>query len=580
MSQHVFLTEENNQIYINVSVPEINIQDFKIDYGGYGGIKRLSVILINTITNERETVVSRDPDTFQRKASRKVEKWLKKQRKDNGKLLAELRTKEAELEREKLFDLLKFMVQENLDIRSEVFHKSDKYDTKKPQKPSIKRLDDLPNKPSKSSFSVDINFFDNIFVSSKKKKINRYKNAYRNALQAWEKEKKEISKRNKEKEKWNKQIQSNWEERLEKWEIKKANFYKEQEIYNQKIDKLFNKTLEKPSNIEEYFKLTLSRLDELLPETFDNDLELEYRNGTLILNYLIPNQEDLPTLEKVTYIISRDDFTEKYINNTKSKKLYERTIYGLVISVIHYVFEVDKNNTLEAVAVNGISKERNKKTGKKQTKTVLSIQVERDEFEELDLLHVDPKECFKGLKGISSGTLVDKVPIKPIMKISKDNSRFIENENVIDTLNDTNNLAAMDWQDFEHLIRDIFEKEFSKNGGEVNVTQSSRDQGVDAIAYDPDPIKGGKLVIQAKRYTNTVGVQYVRDLYGTVINEGANRGILITTSDYGSESHNFVKDKPLSLINGQELLYLLKKHGYSAKIDIAEAKKVLGLGDQ
>lgn len=81
------------------------------------------------------------------------------------------------------------------------------------------------------------------------------------------------------------------------------------------------------------------------------------------------------------------------------------------------------------------------------------------------------------------------------------------------------NLAEMDWEDFEHLIREVFGKEFSSNGGEVRVTQASKDGGVDAVAFDPDPIRGGKIVIQAKRYTSTVGVSAVRDLYGTVMNE-------------------------------------------------------------
>ena len=52
---------------------------------------------------------------------------------------------------------------------------------------------------------------------------------------------------------------------------------------------------------------------------------------------------------------------------------------------------------------------------------------------------------------------------------------------------------------------------------------------MDAIAFDPDPIRGGKYVIQAKRYTRTVDVSAVRDLYGTVMHEGADRGILVTT---------------------------------------------------
>jgi restriction system protein len=69
----------------------------------------------------------------------------------------------------------------------------------------------------------------------------------------------------------------------------------------------------------------------------------------------------------------------------------------------------------------------------------------------------------------------------------------------------------MDWGDFEHLIRELFEKEFASPGGDVKITQASSDGGVDAVAFDPDPITGGKIVIQAKRYTRTVGVSAVRD---------------------------------------------------------------------
>jgi restriction system protein len=94
---------------------------------------------------------------------------------------------------------------------------------------------------------------------------------------------------------------------------------------------------------------------------------------------------------------------------------------------------------------------------------------------------------------------------------------------------------------------------------------------VDAVAFDPDPVKGGKYVIQAKRYTNTVDVSAVRDLYGTVLNEGANRGILVTTSNYGRDAYEFAQDKPITLLNGENLLYLLQKHGYHYRIDSSEA---------
>jgi HJR/Mrr/RecB family endonuclease len=60
-------------------------------------------------------------------------------------------------------------------------------------------------------------------------------------------------------------------------------------------------------------------------------------------------------------------------------------------------------------------------------------------------------------------------------------------------------------------------KVFAEYGSEVRVTQASRDGGVDAIAFDPDLIRGGKFVIQAKRYNKVVPVSAVRDLYQTLV---------------------------------------------------------------
>ena len=101
----------------------------------------------------------------------------------------------------------------------------------------------------------------------------------------------------------------------------------------------------------------------------------------------------------------------------------------------------------------------------------------------------------------------------------------------------------------------------------------SRDHGVDAVMYDPDPVRGGKYVLQAKRYTRPVDVAAVRDLYGTVVNEGANRGILVTTSSFGPDSYDFAKDKPISLVDGPNLVAMLRKHGHRYRIDLEEARK-------
>lgn len=78
-------------------------------------------------------------------------------------------------------------------------------------------------------------------------------------------------------------------------------------------------------------------------------------------------------------------------------------------------------------------------------------------------------------------------------------------------------------------------------------------------------------MIQAKRYKHTVGVSAVRDLYGTLQNEGASKGILVTTSGYGKAAFDFAAGKPIELLSGSNLLYLLEEHsGIRARIQAPE----------
>jgi restriction system protein len=192
----------------------------------------------------------------------------------------------------------------------------------------------------------------------------------------------------------------------------------------------------------------------------------------------------------------------------------------------------------------------------------------------INLAKVDAKACFRQLKGVGSSKLHSITPVAPIINLRREDERFVPARAVVERLNEGSNPAAMDWEDFEHLIREIFEQEFTASGGEVKVTQASRDGGVDAVAFDPDPIRGGKIVIQAKRYTNTVGVSAVRDLDGTLMNEGATKGILVTTSDYGPDAYEFANGKPITLLNGANLLHLLEKHGTKAHINLVEARQL------
>lgn len=119
-------------------------------------------------------------------------------------------------------------------------------------------------------------------------------------------------------------------------------------------------------------------------------------------------------------------------------------------------------------------------------------------------------------------------------------------------------LHDMDPIEFEVLVKDLL----TKMGFQTSMTKITGDGGIDIDAYNPEPIVGGKVVVQCKRYAGTIGSPVIRDLYGAMTSVRASKGILITTSDFSVEARRFAEDKPLELINGRQLVQLLNRHGF------------------
>lgn len=340
-------------------------------------------------------------------------------------------------------------------------------------------------------------------------------------------------------------------------------YEKEKEKYNNEITEWKEKFENGQKDaVEKYIKIVLE--NSKYPSDFEKDYEIEYKPNEkiLIVAYNLPNTEKITNIEGYKFVKTKNEIRPVEMKKSAYEYFYENTIFNITLRTIHEVFESTDEHVINMVVFNGFVTGIDPSNGKDFTNCIISLQVDRNEFENINLERIDSRECVRVLKGVFAGKLAQLAPVKPIMNLDREDRRFIETKEVLDNLEGENNLAEMPWEDFEHLVREVFAKEFSKEGAEVKVTQSSRDGGVDAIAFDPDPIRGGKFVIQAKRYNNVVPISAVRDLYGTMINEGATKGILVTTSYFGTDSQNFVKDKPLTLIDGQNLIYMMKKYGY------------------
>ena len=438
-------------------------------------------------------------------------------------------------------------------------------------------LPDEPVLPPKPEYIEPIASFWQKMTGKGNSMKAEYQNNYNQAIKDWELQIRQINDGyESEKQHYNNLLADigNQRKSIEKTiETEKVKYLEKVAETKKEIDALMQAyQIREPYAIEEYCEIVLN--NSIYPDYFPKEFELEYNpdNSLLIVNYFIPEPELLPKEKDVKFSTTKNEATSIFFSEKDLSERYNRVVYMIIIRTIHEIFESDSINAIDFVCINGFINHLNKATGNKELKCIATISTSKEEFNSLNLAQINPEACFKQLKGIAAKKLIDLTPVAPIIKMDKSDSMFIDAKDVLHAVDDSVNLAAMDWEDFEHLIREIFGKEFSQYGGEVKVTQSSRDGGVDAIVFDPDPIRGGKIIIQAKRYANVVGVSAVRDLFGTVMNEGANKGIIVTTSYFGKDAYDFAKNKPLTLIDGSNLLYLLGKHGHKAKIDLEQAK--------
>ncbi len=501
------------------------------------------------------------------------EMWAKKCEADQKRSQIELQstaainlTQQAEMAQSDLLAILKNNSNMDIDTSINPFLRNDVYMQPLPQSPIFYDIPVMP-KRTDATYNPTIGFFSKLF-GGEQRIIMENNSRFENAYAYWQKVATEIQDKNA-------LGKQNYEFELSRWNEGKNEFEQLKENYNSEIYDFWN-SLESADNesICRYFVNIIERLS--IPIDYNNTFDFEYLSDSKIavLDFCLPEMSELPNLKKVTYNKTQQTLKETYHTEPYMKKTYDQVIYQIVLSLLNIIFKADCNfNYLESLVINGRVNTIDRATGQEISPFILSVSVKKDSFASLNLENIDAKEWFKSNKGVSAATFSTVTPVMPLIQMSRDDSRFVEGYDVVNSIDNSTNLAAMDWQDFENLIRELFEKEFNQNGGEVKITQASRDGGVDAVAFDPDPIRGGKIVIQAKRYTNVVGVSAVRDLYGTVMNEGATKGILVSTANYGSDAYEFAKNKPLTLLNGANLLALLEKHGHKAKIDMKEAKE-------
>ncbi|MFI9249054.1 restriction endonuclease [Streptomyces sp. NPDC053069] len=296
------------------------------------------------------------------------------------------------------------------------------------------------------------------------------------------------------------------------------------------------------------------------PEGFPRRVAAAYdaAAGQLVLDWELPAYAVVPEVKSVRYMPSVDQDKETARPVGQRRALYREVLAQCMLLVLHELFAADELGALESVTLNGFVDGHDPTTGRPGHMYLATVMAPRSTFLDLHLAQVDACSCLAdALRGQLSARPDQLTPVRPSRRPQEVGNRVATHGS-----DEEPDLYAMDPIAFENLVADLFRA----MGMQAVTTQRSNDGGVDVDALDPTPIRGGKIIVQVKRYRNTVPPTAVRDLYGTVQGTGANKGVLVTTSKFGPGSHTFANGKPLELISGTELVDLLHRHGLRGRL--------------
>jgi hypothetical protein len=117
----------------------------------------------------------------------------------------------------------------------------------------------------------------------------------------------------------------------------------------------------------------------------------------------------------------------------------------------------------------------------------------------------------------------------------------VVNNSLVEKVNNNPGLMyQMTPRNFEELVAELLERE----GFKVNLTKQTRDGGKDIFVAQKNRLGNFLYYVECKQYApeNPVGVNLVRELYGTISADRATAGLLVTSSYFTSDAISFTQN--------------------------------------
>ncbi len=121
-------------------------------------------------------------------------------------------------------------------------------------------------------------------------------------------------------------------------------------------------------------------------------------------------------------------------------------------------------------------------------------------------------------------------------------------------------LMSLEWKRYEEICKEFLT--IKENGKlKIELTQTGADGGIDLKITD----KKDKLigVGQCKAYNSKITVEKIRELFGIMASEKAEKGYFFTTSSFTNDCIQFAQEKKIELIDGNQQIKMIQSFSQS-----------------
>ena len=276
----------------------------------------------------------------------------------------------------------------------------------------------------------------------------------------------------------------------------------------------------------------------------------------LLIDYLLPKKDIVQSINKYKYMPKLDEIREVQRKNKDINSIYNEVIYSIVLRSMDEVFKSDIYGNIKSIIFNGYIEDIDLSTGQDIKPYIISSMIEKQDFRKIDLKRVDKLICLKDAmqSRINLNSNLELKSIVPIYNYDYVNNSIISSENI--------NLLEINPYELERLVTILFRN----MGYNVEETKKSHDGGIDCFLNYNDPIIGGKVIGQVKRYKNNIDIPKLREFESVLRNSDAMKGLFISTSNFSPQCEKFALENNITLINGCTLLKYFNEYGINSYI--------------